>query len=272
MPSTFYKGDVSEVTMGHECGIDIAHDTPCKWTATWSPDYPDYTTITFTDVANGLGLFGNSAALTTGQLQVPLGMLIGSRMSFHSESGGNFFGFSYKADNSRVYTIVDHTFDSSNNATQLKIVPAIGNAGGGASTTNSAAGDRLFIHTTGLPAIKHFPSTGFAGNNAVTSYEWSAIDQFIGLASFMSLPDTTVELHQHHVVGLGRQATILQPGRLSHMGGSLEMPLHSPRWLYYSLGREVVNPYLMTVNHAYNGNSAYIKVAQGLGLIEAIAP
>ena len=88
----------------------------------------------------------------------------------------------------------------------------------------------------------------------------------------MSLPDTTVELHQHNVVGLGRQATILQPGRLSHMGGSLEMPLHSPRWLYYSLGREVVNPYLMTVNHAYNGNSAYIKVAQGLGLIEAIAP
>jgi len=230
MPSTFYKGDVSEVTMGHETGIHITHGQPCSWTATYSASTPDYSTITFAGATTNAGLFD-----ATGVLQVPLGMLIGARFSFHSTGSGNFVNHSYTGDDSRVFTIVDHT--SASGPTVLKVVPTITTT----ASTASSTGDVMFIHTTGMPSIEHFPGGGFVYDNPATSLETSAIDQFIGLASFMTLPDTKVELHKHHVVGLGRQTSILQPGRLSHTGGSLEMPLHSPRWLYYCLGREVID-------------------------------
>jgi hypothetical protein len=254
MPSTFYKGDVSEVTMGHETGIFIEHNEPCTWTNAYSTSTPDYSTITFLGNGGSTSIFKNGVA---GQLQVPQGMLIGCRFSFHSTSG-NYTSHSYKADSSKVFTIIDHVADSSDRTT-LTIVPAIKS-----DSLASASGDVLFIHTTGVPSIAIFPGDGVSYNNPANSDEWSAIDQFIGLASFMTLPDTTVELHQHHVVGLGRQATILQPGRLNHMGGSIEMPLHSPRWLYYAMGREVVNAHTMISN--------YSKVGGGNGLEATIAP
>ena len=244
MPSTFYKGDVSEVTMGHETGIHITHGDPCTWTATYSASTPDFSTITFAGSTTNAGLFD-----ATGVLQVPLGMLIGTRFSFHSTGSGNFVNYSYTGDDSRVFTIVDHT--STSGPTVLKVVPTIDSV----ASISSATGDVMFIHTTGVPSIEHFPGSGFVHDNAATSLETSAIDQFIGLASFMTLPDTKVELHQHHVVGLGRQTSILQPGRLSHTGGSLEMPLHSPRWLYYCLGREVIDaPSLLANGYSKAGD------------------
>ena len=252
MPSSYYKGDVSEVTMGHETGIFIEHNEPCTWSNAYSTSTPDYSTITFAANGGSTSIFMNGEA---GQLQVPTGMLIGCRLSFHSTSG-NYTSHSYSADNSKVYTIIDH---DASDATVLKIVPPIRT-----NSLSSGSGDKMFIHTPGVPSIAIFPSTGIDGDNAADAEEWSAIDQFIGLASFMTLPDTTVELHQHHVVGLGRQTSILQPGRLNHMGGALEMPLHSPRWLYYCLGREVVNAHTMISN--------YSKVAGGNGLEAPIAP
>ena len=84
MPSTFYKGDVSEVTMGHETGIFIEHNEPCTWTNAYSTSTPDYSTITFLGNGGSTSIFKNGVA---GQLQVPQGMLIGCRFSFHSTSG-----------------------------------------------------------------------------------------------------------------------------------------------------------------------------------------
>ena len=45
----------------------------------------------------------------------------------------------------------------------------------------------------------------------------------------------TVDIHKYHVVGLGRQVAVQQTGKVHHMGGALEMPLHSPRWFTTAL-------------------------------------
>ena len=220
-----YKGDVSEVTVGHETGIYLEHNEPFTWTAT-TPANGDYTEITFA------GAGATTSVGSSGILSAPLGMLIGTKLTFHGNNG-NYSAFYYEAVSGRIYHVVDHTFDA---VTKIKIVPALPNASSLASTTS----DVIFIHSLGMPTIQG--GTAFTmTSSADTSKEVSAIDQFVGLASFMTLPDTTVDLHRYHVVGLGRQVAVQQTGKVHHLGGSLEMPLHSPKWLYYCLGREVVD-------------------------------
>ena len=236
-----YKGDVSEVTMGHETGLLIEHDQPRTFTAVSATDH---TKIEFRGVTN----VGNTSIFEAAKpiLKVPLGMLIGQKMTFHSTATGTNAFSSYYNDSfkSRVYTIVDHTLENNTDgsptaATIIKIVPAL-RFPAGTSSISSDTGDAIFLHSLGLPTVQG--DDNFAMNTAASSSkETSMIDQFIGLASFMTLPDTTVDLHSYHVVGLGRQVAVQQTGKVHHMGGSLELPLHSPKWLFYSLGREVVS-------------------------------
>ena len=249
--SQAYKGDVSEVLMGHETGIYIQHGEPCTWRTTWTTSSPDCTVLTF---------FGSGGANTIFEsnpiLKVPLGMLIGQQLTFHKAGASNneFSDFYNDGFNSRNYRIVDHTVES--NATKIKLVPALEHT---TSNRDSGTGDALFIHSLGMPTLS---ASDFAHNNAAASTkEVSTIDQFIGLASHMVLPDTTVELLKHHVVGLGRQPAIQQPGKVHHQGGQVEMPLHSPRWLYYSLGREVVDAATMV------GGAGYDKAGTLLGSV-----
>lgn len=244
--SQAYKGDVSEVLMGHETGIYIQHGEPCTWITTWSASTPDYSVLTFVGTSHGNDntIFQNALPI----LKVPLGMLIGQQLTFHKVTGGstnNFADFYNDAFNSRNYRIVDHTVES--NATKIKIVPALEHT---TSSRISGDGDSLFIHSLGMPTLS---ASDFAHNDAAaSSKEVATVDQFIGLASHMVLPDTTVELLKHHVVGLGRQPAIQQPGKVHHQGGQVEMPLNSPRWLYYSLGREVVDAETMTGAQGYD--------------------
>jgi len=221
-----YKGDVSEVTMGHETGLYLEHNEPFTWSAVTAAGN-DYTEITFAGTGHASTDIGAS-----GILSVPLGMLIGCKMTFHGTSG-NFSPYYYESVSGRTYTIVDHTLAT---VSKIKIVPAL--AVGTISGTNN--NDVIFIHSLGMPTLA--ASSEFTMHaNALTSKEFSLIDQFIGLASFMTLPDTTVDIHKYHVVGLGRQAAVQQTGKVHHTGGSLEMPLHDARWLYYSLGKAVVD-------------------------------
>ncbi len=239
--SQAYKGDVSEVLMGHETGIYIQHGEPCTWRTMWSADNPDYTTLFFEGTGGANTIFETNPIL-----KVPLGMLIGQTLTFHKDgSPNNFSDFYNDGFNSRNYRIVDHTVES--DATYLKIVPALEHT---TATRISVAGDALFIHSLGMPTLS--ASDFVHDNDASASQEVSTIDQFIGLASHMVLPDTTVELLRHHVIGLGRQAAIQQTGKVHHQGGQLEMPLHNPRWLYYSLGREVVDAETMIGAQGYN--------------------
>ena len=221
-----YKGDVSEVTMGHETGLYIEHNEPLTWLAT---DFPDYTEITFATAAGAAGsISSNSAA---GVLSVPIGMLIGTKLTFHG-STGNFSAHYYEAVSGKVFSIVDHIHSSG--VTKIKVVPRMGIGSG----ITSSASDVISIHSLGMPTIG---VTTAISTSAAASSEVSLIDQFVGLASFMTLPDMTVDIHKYHVVGLGRQVAVQQTGKVHHMNGAIEMPLHSPRWLYYSLGREVVD-------------------------------
>ena len=234
-----YKGDVSEVTMGHETSVVIEHGQPRTWRAITTDSARDFTTIQFRDTAS----VGNTSIFeqTKPILKVPLGMLIGQKLTFHGiSSGANYFSPFYPSSlKSRIYTIVDHTLETNADgdaATHIKIVPALTTT----TSLDSGTGDAIFLHGTGLPTIQG--DTNSAMNAAAaSSKEVSLIDQFIGLASFMTLPDTKVDLHSYHVVGLGRQVAVQQTGKVHHMGGSLEMPMHNANWLYYSLGREVVS-------------------------------
>lgn len=235
MVSQAYKGDVSEVLMGHETGIYIQHGEPLDFdTAAFSASTPDYNVITF---ANSAGNHNTISESGKAVLKVPVGMLIGQKISFHKTSAGsgNYGAFHSDGFSQRVYTIVDHTVES--NATKIKVVPRFHD---GTSILSSAAGDAMLIHSTGMPTLAS-GSTFAHTDSAATSSEFSYIDQFIGLASHMKLPDTKVTMHRHHVIGLGRQAAIQQTGRVFHQGAQLEMPLNNPRWLYYSLGREIID-------------------------------
>ena len=117
-----YKGDVSEVIMGHETSLMIEHSEPCTWIATTDISNPTHTEIVFAGKASGSASIFESAKAT---LKTPVGMLIGQKMSFHSTASGqnNFSPFYYTDLKSRLYTIIDHTFDS---VTKIKIVPALG--------------------------------------------------------------------------------------------------------------------------------------------------
>ena len=256
MVSQAYKGDVSEVLMGHESGIYIQHGEPRTWITTWSALTPDYTTLTFSDTT----FIGDSSIFESVKpiLKVPLGMLIGQRLTFHRAGSSNnlFASFYNEGFDSKVYTIVDHTLSSG--ATVVKIVPALEHT---TSSRISGTGDAMMIHSTGMPVITS--GTVFAMDaDAALTKEVSTIDQFIGLASHMKLPDTKVTMHRHHVIGLGRQAAIQQTGKVHHQGGQLEMPLNNPRWLYYSLGREVVDASALLTAYSKSG-SLENKVASG---------
>jgi len=247
-----YKGDVSEVTMGHETGLYIEHNEPLTWSAVDSSDL-SHTIITFATQAGAAGSIGSNTA--AGVLRVPIGMLIGTKMTFHGDIG-NFSAHYYEAVSGKVFSIVDHTYESG--VTKIKIVPSL-NIGGGTLTSDGT--DVICVHSLGMPTIG---VTTAINTSAAASAEVSLIDQFIGLASFMDLPDMTVDIHKYHVVGLGRQVAVQQTGKVHHMGGIVEMPLHSPRWLYYSLGREVVDAYNCGANPAGHSNKT--------GLTYTVAP
>ena len=244
MPSTVYKGDISEVTMGHESGIYIESGQPCTWTVA-NASLSNHSTITFAGTGhnNDNTIFQNALPI----LKVPTGMLVGCKFSFHG-TAGNFAAFDYSGARSQVYTIIDHVVvDASPDATVLSVSPKIGSA----ASLGSAAADIMYIHSIGTPAI----DTSFAHTvAATTAKEMSLTDQFIGLASYVSLPDTQVELKRYHVVGMGRQVSVQQTGKVSHQGGAIEMPLHDPKWLYYCLGREVVDAVGLIANYASQGD------------------
>ena len=268
-----YKGDVSEVVMGHETSLMIEHNEPRTWTATTGSDRT-YTEIQFKGTTN----IGNEDSIFEQQkpiLKTPLGMLIGQKLSFHSTASGqnNFSSFYYTDMKSRLYTIIDHTFES--DSTKIKIVPALTQ-----DSIDSGTGDSILIHSTGFPTVAGNDETAM-NTAAKLSKEASFIDGFVGLASFMTLPDTKVDLHSYHVVGLGRQVAVQQTGKVHHMGGSIEMPLHSPKWLYYSLGREVVDQTICGAVPSGSGSDrapsanlhpgqGYVDVASGHNVINGV--
>ena len=228
-PSTVYKGDLTEVTFGHESGMDLIHNyaDTFRFIAKANASWPNIDTSIITFSGGGEG-----SPVNSGLLNYPTGMLVGSRLVF-SGITSDFLPADNHSNGGPSYTIVKHVVVSTN--TELTISPALKTDHSSAVTSANGT-----IHI--LPYKTPSMDTGMVYHaNANESGERVLTDQFVGLVGTIALPETTVDLKRYHVVGLGRDVAVQVPGRFLNQGGSFETNLHNSRWFYYALGHEVTS-------------------------------
>ena len=249
MPSTVYRGDLSEVTFGHESAIRLEHDYlgSFKFTASFetganaaNAPHRDLVKDTSVIVLSGGGA---NTPVNNGILEFPNGMLVGSKVIFSIASGSsNWSQDDDYGDSGRMYTIIKQEVanDANNDndgKTEITVTPAL-KTDHSAADKDSEAGDVMTILSFTTPTIDVDMAHDDAAN---ASAESVLTDQFVGLVSTVSLPETKVDLKRYHVVGLGRDVAVQVPGRFTNTGGSFECNIHNGRWFYYCLGQEVVN-------------------------------
>ena len=249
MPSTVYKGDLSEITFGHETGVRLEHHYAASFTFTASfesganaANAPHQDLVKDTSV---IVLSGGSAntPVNSGVLEYPNGMLVGSKVIFTiASSSPNWSTDDDYAVSGRMYTIIkqevsDDTTGQNNNKTEITVTPAL-KTDHTTADKDSKANDVMTILPFTTPAIDVGMQHADAAN---ASAESVLTDQFVGLVSTVALPETKVDLKRYHVVGLGRDVAVQVPGRFTNTGGSFECNIHNGRWFYYCLGHEVVN-------------------------------
>jgi len=217
MPSTVYKGDLAEVSFASEVGLTIAasDDIVVKITTTTGNDF---TEIEFSSRVNTLLFDSNN------KLNFPDGMLVGSQLKF-TDSGSDLDS----EDTSGVFTIT--STDSSNQ--HIFITPPMKTGSSGVQKTLASTVD---IHILPYKTPPMDIDMSFAGSS-----ESVLTDQFLGITSAITLPETKVDLKRFHVVGLGRDTSVQVPGKFITEGGSFEVAMHSARWLKYCLGGEIVS-------------------------------
>ena len=231
MPSTVYKGDLTEISFGHEATVKLPthFDDSFVFSVQAEDASADTTTVRLTGTGSG------TAPIHNGQLSFPIGMLVGSELTFSDlGTSQNFNVDDNFATSGRRYTIVKNEIGS--NYTDITITPKM-LSGTSAATTDFGNGT-LHIHAFKTPAMD--VDMGWH-TNANASSESVATDQFMGLINTISLPETKVDLKRYHVIGLGRDVAVQVPGRFTNVGGSFETTMHSARWLYYGLGEETVS-------------------------------
>ena len=231
MPSTVYKGDLTEISFGHEATVKLPthFDETFVFSVQAEDASADTTTVRLTGTGSG------TAPIHNGQLSFPIGMLVGSELTFSDlGTSQNFNEDDNFATSGRRYTIVKNEIGS--NYTDITITPKM-LSGTSAATTDFGNGT-LHIHAFKTPAMD--VDMGWHAN-ANASSESVATDQFMGLINTISLPETKVDLKRYHVIGLGRDVAVQVPGRFTNIGGSFETTMHSARWLYYGLGEETVS-------------------------------
>ena len=227
MPSTVYKGDLAEVTFASETGLRLTDDNSA---------------IIITTVNSSLlQITGNTTGspLVSHFLQYPRGMLIGSKLVFFQAASSSLI--ENDDVDGRVFTITDFrpggTGGSAelgnDNHTQITISPAMKTG-----AVSFATGDGFEILPFCTPPFD--TASAYSKTGALTSDESCKIDQFLGIASAITLPETKVDLKRFHVVGLGRDVSVQVPGKFVTEGGSFEVNMHTARWLKYCLGKEAV--------------------------------
>ena len=242
MPSSVYRGDLSEITFGHESGVVLEHGfggTDFKFTAKANGQNltADTSVIALSSATNAAGN-PSTSPMKDGLLLYPKGMLVGSRVIFSGLAGSTnkFLTDDNYNVKGRSYTIVKHDVTNSN-TTELTLTPALKTVHNTAQAKESEAGGKMHILPFGTPAYDK--TMGSVGNSAVASTEAVLTDQFVGLVSTVALPETKVDLKRYHVVGLGRDVAVQVPGRYTNAGGSFECNIHNGRWFYYCLGQKV---------------------------------
>lgn len=241
MPSTVYKGDLTEVSFGHETGLRLEHNYAGSFKFSAKSGGRDLAADTSIIILDG-GAAGTP--VNTNILEYPTGMLVGAHVTFEIASGSpNFSTDDSVSVSGRTFKIVKHAVVSS--ATELTITPAL-TTDHSLAVKDSKANDVMTIHTFGVPTI----DVNMAYNATATSSSESVLtDQFVGLAATVTLPETKVDLKRYHVVGLGRDVAVQVPGRFINQGGSFEVNMHNARWLYYCLGMEAIDYDAYSVNY-----------------------
>ena len=261
MPSTVYKGDLTEVTFGHETGVVLPHDYAGSFkfiAKAGSRDLvKDTSIITFSGGAA-------STPVNSGILAFPVGMLVGSKIVFSIKSTSPEFStdddFSVSG---RTYTIIKHAVVSS--ATELTITPAlkVDHSSAKDSKTNDVM-EILPFATPSMDVSMTYNAT------ASSSAERVLTDQFVGLVNTISLPETRVDLKRYHVVGLGRDVAVQVPGRFLNTGGSFESNMHNARWMYYCLGHEATSATGGTLQTGDGTRATTGNVSSGSAVIQNI--
>jgi hypothetical protein len=281
MPSTVYKGDLSEITFGHEASLYLEHDYAGTFRIICSFDNggnaanaPHHDLVKDTSVITFTGGIANTP-VNAGILRYPNGMLVGSRLVFNAS--GNFSADDYNSTG-RIYTIVKQEVANDGNndndgKTEITVTPAL-KSGNSAADVTSAAGDAITILPFATPTIDvsmtHADAANASGERVLT-------DQFVGLVSTVALPETKVDLKRYHVVGLGRDVAVQVPGRFTNQGGAFECNIHNSRWFKYCLGQHVSKPlnsatenaatgtYILATGKPANPGDSYIEITDDGG-------
>ena len=254
MPSTVYKGDLAEVSFAPEAGLQIRIGTDSASDAGLSIATVagnGFTTLTFKAEVNTT-LFEAG----THKLRFPKNMLVGSQLVFTTSGGANADDLDDVdlVSNGRVFTIVE------NGETAMKITPEMLTP----DIATVGPGNVLEILPYKTPPM----DVAMTAGNAAESCK---IDQFLGLTSALTLPETKVDLKRYHVVGLGRDTAVQVPGKFITEGGSFEVAMHSARWLKYCLGHELIHSpnggsVATTLSQAVNAGQSSILVASKSGI------
>ena len=202
---------------------------------------------------------GATLTFLSNALRYPKNMLVGSQVKW-TDTGSTIDA----NDTAGVFTIVE------NDGRTLKISPAMKTA---TATVLSAAAIDLHILPYKTPAFDtsmNEPKTGGIAEESVLT------DQFLGITSALTVPETKVDLKRFHVVGLGRDTSVQVPGKLITEGGSFEVAMHSARWLKYCLGGEVVHPvanpetsHFTTLDGATKAGQSFITLTDDHGNLAA---
>ena len=237
MPSTVYKGDLAEVSFAPETGLVVrvgpitTGENDVGLTVIAAAN--NITELTF-KLQNNNVLFADG----TNKLKYPKNMLVGSQMVWTTTGGTGTDDVvaGDLASNGRIFTIVE------NDGITLKITPAMLTP----AMTTMGDGNTFQILPYKTPPMD-------VGMTHTTAGESVKTDQFLGIATALILPETKIDLKRFHVIGLGRDAAIQVPGKLTTEGGSFEVAMHSARWLKYCLGNELIK--------SPDGGTLYTKLA-----------
>ena len=159
------------------------------------------------------------------ELRYPKNMLVGSQLVWTASggSGADDVDSGDLASNGRIFTIVE------NFSNIIKITPAM------------QTDDMVTMGEDNILEILPYKTPPMdVEMTQTTANESVKTDQFLGIATALTLPETKVDLKRFHVVGLGRDVSIQVPGKLTNEGGSFEVAMHSARWLKYCLGNELI--------------------------------
>jgi hypothetical protein len=229
MPGTVYKGDLAEVSFATETGFTLVHGTDADFSASAGA-----TSFTFTS--------GATPFFASNNLEFPKDMLVGSQFVLTSAGTGD------NAADGRVFTI------TGNEGATLNFSPALLAATG--------TGHSLHVLPYKTPPVDAANNT-YAGASPTAPTESVLTDQFLGIATALTLPETKVDLKRYHVVGLGRDTAVQVPGKFITEGGSFEVAMHTARWLKYCLGNEITVPTDIVLGGVVNTTGVFVNNGAG---------